>query len=191
MYIRLLNPDDAEQYRGLRLQALQLHPEAFLSTYEAEKEMPLEVTSRRLEPAEDKFTLGGFTGQGELAGVVTFIRESREKLRHKGSVFAMYVTPSARKQKLGHSLMSELITRAGQMPGLMTVNLTVFSDNQPAKRLYAALGFTCYGTERNAVKLDGRYLDEDLMTLELDSGEQWQEQDRERDRHQKDGPVIN
>lgn len=118
MYIRMLNPADAEPYRALRLQALQLHPEAFLSSYEEEKELPLEVTRSRLEPAEDRFTLGGYTEQGELAGVVTFIRESREKLRHKGSVFAMYVSPAARRRKLGHSLMRELITHAGQMPGL-------------------------------------------------------------------------
>lgn len=104
MYIRMLNPADAEPYRALRLQALQLHPEAFLSSYEEEKELPLEVTRSRLEPAEDRFTLGGYTEQGELAGVVTFIRESREKLRHKGSVFAMYVSPAARRRKLGHSL---------------------------------------------------------------------------------------
>lgn len=79
----------------------------------------------------------------------------------------MYVNPSARKQKLGHLLMTELIVRAKQSPGLEILNLAVFSDNLPAIRLYQSLGFTCYGTERNAVKLNGSYLDEDLMTLPL------------------------
>ena len=167
MYIRVLNQADAEKYRELRLQSLLNHPEAFLSTYEAEEELPLETMRSRLEPAEGKFTLGGFTELDELAGMVTFIRESNGKLRHKGNVYAMYVSPAARKQKLGYRLMTELIVRAGQLPGLEIINLTVFSDNYAAKRLYTALGFTCYGTERKAVKVDGMYLEEDLMTLEL------------------------
>lgn len=167
MYIRVLNPADAGNYREIRLQSLLDHPEAFLSSYETEKEMPLEITRSRLEPAEGRFTLGGFTERDELVGVVTFIRESSGKIRHKGNIYAMYVSPAARNQKLGYRLMKELIVRAGQLPGLERVNLTVFSDNDPAKRLYTSLGFTCYGTERKAVKLDGVYLDEDLMTLEL------------------------
>ncbi|WP_310831659.1 GNAT family N-acetyltransferase [Paenibacillus pedocola] len=167
MYIRVLNPADAGNYREIRLQSLLDHPEAFLSSYEKEKEMPLEITRSRLEPAEGRFTLGGFTERDELAGVVTFIRESSGKIRHKGNVYAMYVSPAARNRKLGYKLMKELIVRAGQLPGLERINLTVFSDNDPAKRLYTSLGFSCYGTERKAVKLDGVYLDEDLMTLEL------------------------
>ncbi|MNC43469.1 putative acetyltransferase YhhY [compost metagenome] len=99
--------------------------------------------------------------------MVTFIRENRDKIRHKGNVFAMYVSPEARKQKLGRRLMTELITQAGQLPGLEIINLTVFSDNLPAIRLYTSLGFVCYGTERNAVKLNGAYLNEDLMALAL------------------------
>ncbi|QSF45896.1 GNAT family N-acetyltransferase [Paenibacillus tianjinensis] len=167
MYIKVLNPADAEKYRELRLESLLNHPEAFLSTYEAEKGLPFETTRSRLEPAEGRFTLGGFTEQDELAGMVTFIREDRARISHKGNVYAMYVSPAARKQKLGYRLMTELLVRAGQLPGLEIVNLTVFSDNHAAKRLYTSLGFTCYGTERKAVKLDGVYLDEDLMTLEL------------------------
>ncbi len=37
MEIRLLNPEDAVLYKALRLEALQNHPEAFGSDYEAEK----------------------------------------------------------------------------------------------------------------------------------------------------------
>ncbi|WP_042198030.1 GNAT family N-acetyltransferase [Paenibacillus camerounensis] len=168
MYIRMLNQADAEQYRELRLQALRLHPEAFLSSYEEEKELPLDATRSRLEPVEGRFTLGGFNAEHELAGMVTFIREGREKIRHKGNVFAMYVSPAARGQKLGCALLTGLLARVRQMPGLAVINLTVTANNLPAKRLYSTLGFTCYGTERNAVRLaGGRYLDEDLMTLVL------------------------
>lgn len=167
MNIRVLDPADAESYREIRLESLLNHPEAFLSSYEAEAEMPMETTRTRLQPVAGSFTLGGFNEQGELMGVVTFVRENRDKLRHKGNVYAMYVKPGARKQRLGTLLMSELIARVRQIPGLELLNLTVFSNNHPAKRLYVSLKFTCYGTERNAVKQNGSYWDEDLMSLPL------------------------
>ncbi|WP_340007094.1 GNAT family N-acetyltransferase [Paenibacillus sp. FSL K6-0276] len=167
MNVRLLNSADAEIYRTIRLQSLQEHPEAFLSSYEAEKDMPIETTQSRLTLSEEHFTLGGFTENGELVGVVTFVRESRSKIRHKGNVVAMYVDQKARGQRVGYALMKELITRAEQLPGLEILNLSVVSSNVPAKKLYESLGFILYGTERNAMKLEDSYLDEDFMSLEL------------------------
>lgn len=165
--IRLLSSADAEAYRTIRLKSLQEHPEVFLSSYEAEKNMPIEITQSRLQLSDDQFTLGGFTDDNELVAVVTFIRESRLKIRHKGNVVAMYVDPQARGQRLGSALMKELITKAALLPGLERLNLTVTSTNQPAKRLYASLGFNHYGTELNAMKLETGYLNEDFMSLEL------------------------
>ncbi|UQZ35125.1 GNAT family N-acetyltransferase [Paenibacillus sp. PK3_47] len=167
MYIRVLNPDDAKIYREIRLQSLLAHPEAFLSSYEAEKDLPVEATRSRLEQTDGQFTLGGFSEKHELTGIVTFVRESRDKIRHKGNVYAMYISPAARKQKLGYLLMLELIEKSRRLPGMEIINLTVFSDNLPAIKLYTSLGFVRYGTERNAVKLSGKYLDEDLMSLTL------------------------
>ncbi|MNC69114.1 hypothetical protein D3C87_2208900 [compost metagenome] len=47
------------------------------------------------------------------------------------------------------------------------LNLTVVSDNEPARRLYTSVGFQVYGVERKALKTGGIYYDEDLMVLEL------------------------
>jgi ribosomal protein S18 acetylase RimI-like enzyme len=167
MSIRLLNPADAASYVTIRLKSLKEHPEAFLSSYEAEKDMPLETTETRLQVSVERFTLGAFSGNGELVGVATFIQESREKIRHKGNVVAVYVNPEARRQRLGHQLMTELIARAAQLEGLEILNLTVTGGNRPAKRLYESLGFTCYGKELNAMKVNGSYFDEELMSLRL------------------------
>jgi hypothetical protein len=49
------------------------------------------------------------------------------------------------------------------------VQLGVVSENQPALRLYASLGFVEYGVERDALKEDGRYFDEVLMAKSLKS----------------------
>jgi RimJ/RimL family protein N-acetyltransferase len=64
--------------------------------------------------------------------------------------------------------MVELIRRARLCEGLEQINLTVMSDNEPAKKLYTSLGFTIYGVERNALKYKGRYFDEDFMVLKVE-----------------------
>ena len=47
------------------------------------------------------------------------------------------------------------------------IQLSVISDNQPARRLYGSLGFVEYGLERDSLKQNGRYYDEILMALDL------------------------
>lgn len=168
MYIRTLTSADAESYRALRLQSLQQHPEAFLSSYESEVKQSIETTRIRLDASDEHFTLGAFLdGEQRLAGIATFFRESRPKIQHKAHVYAVYVDPVARKHGAGRALMQELIARAKAAPGLEQLMLTVTSSNVAAKRLYESLGFVRYGTEPRAMKLDGEYLDEDLMAMLL------------------------
>ncbi|KHL96254.1 hypothetical protein QW71_08555 [Paenibacillus sp. IHB B 3415] len=167
MYLRMLTSEDAKVYRGLRLQSLRLHPEAYLSTYESEKKLSIVTTRIRLEPSENNFTLGAFDGEEKLVGIVTFFRESRPKIDHKANIYSVYVDSDVRKQGVGRRLMVELIARARLLPGLEILNLTVTSNNVAAKRLYESLGFICYGTEPKAMKLGDEYLDEDLMILML------------------------
>jgi len=45
--------------------------------------------------------------------------------------------------------------------------LSVVSENEQARRLYASLGFVEYGLEKKALKQDGRYYDEVHMAKEL------------------------
>jgi ribosomal protein S18 acetylase RimI-like enzyme len=167
LYLRMLTSEDAEVYRGLRLQSLRLHPEAYLSSYESEKKLSIVTTRIRLEPSENNFTLGAFDGEEKLVGIVTFFRESRPKIDHKANIYSVYVDSDVRKQGVGRRLMVELIARARLLPGLEILNLTVTSNNVAAKRLYESLGFICYGTEPKAMKLGDEYLDEDLMILLL------------------------
>jgi len=50
------------------------------------------------------------------------------------------------------------------------VQLAVVSENEAARRLYAAMGFVEYGHEKRALKQGGRYYDEVLMVKFLDEG---------------------
>ncbi|MFD2444393.1 GNAT family N-acetyltransferase [Bacillus sp. CGMCC 1.16607] len=165
MNIRVLNEFDAQIYQELRLTALKVNPEAFGSTYEREVEFSLETVGERIIPTADKFVLGACNDQGSLVGIVTFIRENSLKTNHKGNVFGMYVARESRGLGIGKSLMLELIKKASNFDGLEQINLAVVSKNDFAKRLYKSVGFEVYGVERNALKFNGQYFDEDLMVL--------------------------
>jgi hypothetical protein len=97
MLIRLLESSDAEIYREIRLDSLKESPESFLTTYEIESERPIEQFRQNLIASDSRFTVGAFMNN-ELVGVVTFVRESKLKINHKGNVYAMYVSPKNRGQ---------------------------------------------------------------------------------------------
>ena len=167
MNIRILNESDATMYQEVRLSALKINPEAFGSTYEREVKFTLETVVERLRPTENKFVLGAFMDRDVLVGMVTFMRESSSKTAHKGNVYGMFVTPEMRGQGVGKSLLLELIKKAKTINGLEQINLIVVSNNDPAKILYKSIGFQVYGVEKNALKFNGEYFDEDLMVLKV------------------------
>ena len=167
MNIRVLEESDARLYQQLRLSALRINPDAFGSTYEREVKFSLETVIERMKPTYDSFILGAFDDTGSLVGIVTFMRESGIKTAHKGNVFGMYIAPEMRGHGLGKSLMLELIKKSRACEGLEQINLTVVSENEFAKKLYNSVGFEVYGVERNALKYNGYYFDEDLMVLKL------------------------
>lgn len=167
MEMRILKPTDALMYQQVRLTALKSEPLAFGSTYEREVNFPLETVAAQLEPSDNKFVLGAFKNDGSLVGIITFMRENNLKTSHKGNIYGMYVAPQERRQGIGKLLMKELINRAKKCEGLEQIKLSVVSNNISAKQLYKLLGFELYGVERNALKFNGQYCDEDLMVLHI------------------------
>jgi ribosomal protein S18 acetylase RimI-like enzyme len=167
MTVRVLTPNDVEQYRVLRLEALTLEPAAFASSAEDfGKETP-ESTAKRLQAVEfGNFTLGAFEGE-RLIGIATFFVEPRAKTEHKGHVFGMYVTPNARGKGVAKALLQTLIERAKTYPKIKKLNLSVMMTQRVAKKLYTSLGFETYGFERKALKLGEAYIDSEDMVLFL------------------------
>jgi ribosomal protein S18 acetylase RimI-like enzyme len=159
--LRRLTAADAEAYRELRLEALQRDPEAFGSTFEFESSQPLAWFADRITNSE---VFGAFRG-AELAGVAGLRIPPNPTEAHKALLWGMYVKPDARNTGLGRQLI-ETISAAAR-PRAELIQLTVVSGNEPARRLYARLGFLEYGIEKHSIKKDGRYYDEVLMARDL------------------------
>lgn len=159
--IKILAAEDAENYRTLRLEALKNNPEAFSSSYEEESVLPISAFEKRLH-SSDSYIFGAFSDT-RLVGTVTLVIESKRKLQHCGTIYAMYVSVESRQNGIGKTLMVNALEKARQLKTIEQVYLTVVTENYKAKRLYKALGFQVYALERKALKIAHTYYDEEHM----------------------------
>ncbi len=156
MEVRRLTEADVEAYRELRLEALKRHPEAFQATYETSAELTLDAFARRLK----QYALFGGFIDGRLCGFVGFYPLKHPRTSHKGILWGMYVREDARGGGLAQALVDAVVEHAkGRVEQIL---LSVITANERACRFYEKAGFEAYGRERRALKLDGRYYDEEF-----------------------------
>jgi RimJ/RimL family protein N-acetyltransferase len=166
MEIRRLTEQDAESYRRLRAQALELEPQAFSDDSARHAALSIDKVRKRLGDgtSQRKFMLGVFEN-GHLIGMAGFFRRDGEKVCHRGEIRSVYLSRQHRNKGLGRILLEELIRQARSQPGLEQMSLGVSAVNVAAKRLYESLGFVIYGCEKRALKIGDEYIDEELMVL--------------------------
>ncbi|UYN98777.1 MAG: GNAT family N-acetyltransferase [Devosia sp.] len=161
--IRRLGPDDLAAYRAIRHEALANHPEAFVSTAEAFAQRSDDDIRRSLEALT---VFGAVLADGSLAGINAFMRNDGAKENHRGWMIQVYTRPNHRGTGLSRALVEHLVNHASQH--VIQLHLGVWSENEPAIRLYQKLGFETYGTEPRYLFVNGRYIDEHLMVRFLD-----------------------
>ncbi|MEM9214407.1 MAG: GNAT family N-acetyltransferase [Cyanobacteria bacterium P01_F01_bin.150] len=164
--VRALTSADAEAYRSVRLSALREQPPAFGSL--PEDEPHLSETAVRLAQSDDRCFFGAFQS-GQLIGIVRLCRYSAPNEKHRGYLAGLYVLPPFRCHGYGRALISEALSWAANAPGIRRVNLNVVTEQKAATRLYQSFGFRIYGTELETFSRDGKFYDEHLMTLALNS----------------------
>ncbi len=168
--IRALTTSDTPAFRALRLDALRLHPEAFVPTYEEERVADSRSVASRFRDDwihNGNFILGAYR-EGWLVGAVGVKRWSRQKQRHKATIWIMYTHADFRGQGAGRLLLDAALDRCRQDPDLEIVHLSVSKGSSAAKNLYLDAGFRTYGIEPRALKLDeDLYVDVELMVLDV------------------------
>lgn len=160
---RLLNAADADSFFNLRSEALLDSPRAFGMSHEEHCQMEQEIRGKVSHP--NILIMGACAP--ELVGMVGFIRNQGIKKQHKGIIWGVYVTPKYRKSGTSKALLAKMIEHCRTLEGLEELQLSVAADNLNAKHLYLSLGFQPYGFEARALKIDGAYVDEELMSLSL------------------------
>ena len=112
-------------------------------------------------------TVFGAFRQTDIVGTAGFAVREGEKEHHKGLLWGMYVLPEARGMGVAGRLVEAVVDFA--RPRVELLQLSVVAGNEKARQLYAGFGFVEYGIERRSLKHDGRYFDEILMALDLNS----------------------
>lgn len=161
--IRQLSVEDGPAYRAIRLEALANHPEAFLSSAEA---FAQKSDADIVETLKALTIFGAFLPDGSLGGINAFLGNEGQKDRHRGWMIQVYVKPKHRGTGMSRALVENLLDYAKDR--VIQIHLGVWSENEPAIRLYKKLGFEVYGTEPRYLYVNGRYLDEHLMVRFLD-----------------------
>lgn len=168
--IRALTTSDTPAFRSLRLDALRLHPESFVPTYEEERAADSRSVASRFRDDwihDGNFILGAYR-QGWLVGAVGVKRWPRQKQRHRATIWIMYTHADFRGQGTGRQLLDAALDRCREDDDIELVHLSVSSDSGAAKNLYLGAGFRTYGIEPRALKLEnGHYVDVELMVLDV------------------------
>ncbi len=115
---------------------------------------------RLAEPPEGqvRLTLAADRG-GEVVGWGGLYAASLSPRRRHVASLGIAIAVDAQGHGVGSALMTALCDYADGWLGLLRIELTVFSDNEVAIRLYRRFGFELEGTLRAFALRDGRYVD--------------------------------
>ena len=164
MLIREITPQEVTEFKDFFRQGLIKRPDCFrISSADL---APLPFPTRN---APDSFTLGAFDEEDNWMGTVSFQREGRERerLRHQGLLFFMYVSEKSEGKGVGSQLIDALVQRVKDQTAIEQITLTVVGTNFRAKNLYLLRGFETYGYQKRAIKWNDTYLDEEFMYLPI------------------------
>jgi len=95
---------------------------------------------------------------GEIVGTIALHTSSRPRVNHKAEI-GMMVRDDWQGKGVGTALMQAMIDLADKWLNLTRIELTVFTDNEPAIALYRKFGFQIEGTLRKFGFRDGEFVD--------------------------------
>lgn len=164
--IRPLEEEDFTDFLNIQRDALFSSPEIFGSDYDWFDQLSLLSKEQRYGKYMNfpyRYLLGAFDDEKGLVGMIGFSSENTSaKLRHKGRTWGMFVRSNFRGAGLASALVDSVVRTASES-GCELVQLSVGVENRDSYALYLRKGFTVYGTEFRAMKVDDRYVDEYLM----------------------------
>lgn len=160
---RKLLPKESRLYRAIRLESLKLFPDSFGSVYEEQVQkdkLSFEINIE--EQTEGRFILGAFKDK-KLIGICGTYQHKNPKTKHRTFIVQMYVKSEFSKQKIGLSLLQEMIKESFKNPTIEQLELEVFTDNIPAIKVYEQANFKEVGLLKNYSKSGNKYRDIRLM----------------------------
>ncbi|SCM79318.1 GCN5-related N-acetyltransferase [uncultured Pleomorphomonas sp.] len=161
MTIRRIEAAEVDAFRRIRLEALQMEPAAYASSYEDWAALPDEEWQKRLDnPVFVAFQ------HGEPVGITGLLRQRSTKMAHRATIVMVYVRRSLRGTGLARDLLN---VAAGQArdSGIRLLELAVSAENPAAIRFYEREGFIEIGRIPGGFLHDGREIDDVMMVRRI------------------------
>jgi ribosomal protein S18 acetylase RimI-like enzyme len=152
--IKKLNEDRWQDFRDLRLEALQTEPIAFSSSYEEEQLLPEPVWRERI-----KNVLFAMENEKPV-GMVANFQSNRKKTNHVCEIWGMYVRREYRGQWIGNKLMAAVLEEIQNLKGVTKIKIGVNPTQKAAEHLYRKYGFKAAGHFKKEMCVNGIFYDE-------------------------------
>jgi GNAT superfamily N-acetyltransferase len=160
--IRKLTASDLAAYRALHRFGMVESPAGFVDVAATDAARPDDVVEAMLARGEG---WGAFDGE-RLLGKLTIDALPYPSLAHTFWIHAVYVHPDARGSGASGKMIAAAIEDA-RAKGARRIALWVNGVNAHARGLYERLGFRQTGHIPGGIRVDGAFVDDVLMTLEL------------------------
>jgi RimJ/RimL family protein N-acetyltransferase len=167
-HVRPLGAPDGAAYKALRLQAIAESPAAVWPTQGEEAGRTIDEVRARITMTANQAVFGAFAGD-QLVAIAGVRREPLVQVAHKAVLWGVFVAPEYRREGLARQLIGTAVAFAREA-GILQLHLAVNTENRRARRLYQSLGFMPFGVEPRAMRVGGRFYDEEQMILRLDEG---------------------
>ena len=163
-----LKPEDWQQYKQIRLEALLIEPQSFSRTYADALKSPDTFWQERLREAQ-KGERNWLLFASENDRLVGMIGAFRLEGGNEVEIISVYVTPAKRGQGVGKALMDAILIQVSQQAGVQKAVLGVNATQAPAVALYRRYGFQVVeettGLMGDGQKYLGYWMEKPLRTV--------------------------
>lgn len=133
--VRRLTEGEWSTYRDMRLKSLRESPEAFVKTYEEEKDFEESIWHDRMRRADRLIA----SRDGVDVGILS-MREADDDFEEAAEIFGLWVTPELRGKGVSVALFQEAVDEA-RKDGHDHLVYWVGTDNGPGVAFASARGF--------------------------------------------------
>jgi RimJ/RimL family protein N-acetyltransferase len=141
-------------------------PESLYPDPDELEQLPITEFEKQITGTPFPIVCGAFS-DNILIAIAGLRRDSMRKVKHRAVVCYLFTSKAHRGKGIARKLMDALMIEAKSSTELTMLNLAVHSKNVAAKALYTSIGFVAYGIQQNTLFVNGEYVHEEQMELNL------------------------